>query len=79
MLTRSLLKVDKCLVTNADFSLTMHGYSSHTYQLQYRDDLGTGSWQNISSPVNGADAVFTLTHSSGVGAGKRCYRVSVSP
>jgi hypothetical protein len=79
VLTRSLLKVDNCQVTSADFTLSMHGYSGHTYQLQYRDDLGTGSWQNISSPVNGADAVFTLTHSGGAAAGKGFYRVSVSP
>jgi len=79
VITRSLLKVDSCQVTNADFTLTMHGYSGHTYQLQYRNDLGTGSWQNISSPVIGADTGFTLTHSGGAAGGKGFYRVSVSP
>lgn len=79
VLTRNLLKVDSCQVINSNFSLSMHGYSGHAYQLQYRDDLCAGSWQNVGIPVNGADAVFTLTHSGGVAGGKRFYRVSVSP
>jgi hypothetical protein len=79
VLTRSLLKVDNCRVINSDFSLSMHGYSGHAYQLQYCDNLGAGGWQNVGSPVNGADAAITLTHPGGVAAGRRFYRVSVSP
>ena len=74
---RSLLRVDSVEPSGADFKVKIQGYTGHNYQLQYRDDLSGGTWQNIGMAVAGADALITFTHPSGGTAGQRYYRVAV--
>jgi hypothetical protein len=77
ILDRSLIRVTSPAVVEPDFQVTIQGYPEHTYQLQYRDDMLSGSWANIGSSMAGADAPITFTHASGATAGQRFYRVAV--
>jgi hypothetical protein len=69
--------------TNATLSFTITstndagGYPGHNYQLQYRDSLLNGTWQNIGVPDAGANAPITLTHTGGATAQQRFCRVAV--
>jgi len=49
----------------------------HTYQLQYRDDLTSGSWSNTGSPQlgTGGSLQFGITPTTGVP--KRFYRILI--
>lgn len=79
VLDRSAIKVDSAETAGSDFEATIYGYAGHRYQLQYRNDLLNGSWENVGAPVAGADALITLTHPSGANAPIRLYRVAVDP
>jgi hypothetical protein len=64
-------------VSGADVLVTIEGYTSHNYQLQTRDGLTSGSWQDVGSPVAGADAPIVFTHTNGAGSQQHLYRVRV--
>jgi hypothetical protein len=77
VLDRSLVRVTAAAVNGADFQATIQGYNGHTYQLQFRDEVTSGSWTNIGAAVAGTNAPVTLTHTSGAAATKRFYRIAV--
>jgi hypothetical protein len=77
VLDRSLVQVSSAQVSGSDFQVSIQGYRGHNYQLQYRDDLSGGMWQNVGASVAGANALITFTHTSGATAGQRFYRVAV--
>jgi hypothetical protein len=77
ILDRSLIRVTSPVVVGSDFHVNIQGYTEHRYQLQCRDDLSSGTWQNLGVSVAGAGAPVTFTHSSGAMAGHRFYRVTV--
>jgi hypothetical protein len=77
VLDRSLIRVASAAVNGPDIQVTIQGYTGHNYQLQYRDSLLAGTWQNVGVPVAGADAPITLTHTGGATAQQRFYRVAV--
>ena len=77
VLDRSAIRVVSAGVNAPDFEVTIQGYTGHSYQLQYCDDLTSGTWASIGSSVAGADAPITLTHPDGATAEKRFYRVAV--
>ena len=79
VLTRSLIKLGQCQLSNSDFTVTMQSYSGHTYQLQCRDSLTAGNWQDVGGAVAGNDASILLAQPGGIGATARFYRVTVSP
>ena len=77
ILDRSLIQLNSFGVNGSDVQVKIQGYRGHAYQLQCRDDLSSGTWQNIGIPVGGADALITLTHTNGASAQQRFYRVAV--
>jgi hypothetical protein len=77
VLDRSLIEVDSVEVSGSDLQVKIQGYRGHNYQLQYRDDLSGGSWQNAGTFVGGSDALLTLTHTGGATGQQRFYRVAV--
>jgi hypothetical protein len=77
VLDRSLIRVASAAANGPDIQVTIQGYTDHNYQLQYRDSLLDGTWQNIGVPVAGANAPITLTHADGATAQQRFYRVMV--
>jgi len=79
VLTRSLIKLGQCQFSNSVFTVTMQSYSGHIYQLQYRDSLTAGNWQDVGGAVAGNDASILLAQSGGIGATARFYRVALSP
>lgn len=44
---------------------------------EYTPNTTSGSWQNVGSPVAGADAPIIFTHTNGAGSQQRLYRVRV--
>ena len=48
------------------------------YQVQYRTNLVTGSWQNLGSPILGTNTTIGITDATSNGPA-RFYRVTVSP
>jgi len=79
VLDHSAVAVKSVWIENSDVKLTIQGYQGHNYQLQVRQDLSSGSWTNIGSPIPGADAAITLIHSGGRTSSKGFYRVLVTP
>jgi hypothetical protein len=79
VLDRSLVRINAANVSTNGFNLTIQGYLGHTYQLQYRDNLSSGGWQNWGAPLAGNDAFITFTDSSGVTGSNRFYRVAIGP
>lgn len=79
ILDRSLITINSFGLSGTNFSATIQGYHQHNYQLQYCDDLASANWQNIGTPVAGANAPINFSHTGGAGAQQRYYRVAVNP
>lgn len=78
VLDRNSIMITSYGLSGANFTATIQGYIGHTYQLQYRDDLTNGSWQNVGSPVSGTGAPINFTHPNGATAPQRLYRIAVN-
>ena len=79
VLDRSLIRISSAKVNGLNFQATIQGYSGHNYQLQYRDDLTSGSRQDIGASIPGAGSLITLIHTGGNTNQQRHYRVAVNP
>jgi len=79
VLDRSLIRLGQGQVSGNDFIVNVQTYSGHAYQLQCRDSLTTGSWQNVGSALIGNGTSTYLIHPGGRSASQRFYRLSVSP
>jgi hypothetical protein len=55
------------------------GYTGHNYQLQYSDNLGPAVWANLGTAQAGAQAPLVFTHTNGMAADQRFYRLAVNP
>jgi len=77
VLDGSLILITGYEVSGTDVSVSIQGYNGHLYQLQFRDDLTSGGWENVGTAVAGANAPITFTHSNGAGVQRRHYRVVV--
>jgi len=79
ILHRSLIAIGSFGVSGTNFTATIQGYPGHYYQLQYRDELTSGSWQNVGLSVADAGVPINFTHNGGGSGQQRFYRVAVSP
>jgi hypothetical protein len=77
VLDRSLIRVNSAEPDGSDIKVKIQGYAGHGYQLQYRDSLSGGAWSNVGAAVAGTNAPIVLTHSGGLVAEQRFYRVAV--
>jgi pectate lyase len=77
VLDRSLIRLLDPGIVGPDFQVRIDGYIGHNYQLQTREHLSGGTWQNVGTFVAGANARITFNHPDGVIAGQRFYRVAV--
>lgn len=64
--------------SGANFTVTVKGYSGHTYQLQRANTL-TGSWTSTGTSQSGTGSTLTLTDVGGATGPSRFYRVVVTP
>jgi len=78
VLDRSLIVITSFGVNGTNFNATIQGYAGHIYQLQYRDELASGTWQNLGAAVTGANTAIVFTHPNGATALQRYYRVAVN-
>jgi hypothetical protein len=78
VLDRSAIQITSTAVNGPDVQVAIQGYTGHSYQLQYRDSLSNGTWQNVGVSVAGANAPIVLTHTGGATAQQRFYRVAVN-
>ncbi|MFO1488340.1 MAG: immunoglobulin domain-containing protein, partial [Verrucomicrobiota bacterium] len=79
ILDRSLVVITSHSLAGANFTVTLQGYLGHTYQLQYRDDFTSGSWQNVGTAAAGAGVPLPLVHANGANTSMRYYRVMIDP
>ena len=77
ILDRSLIVMTEYGVSGTNFTATIQGYPGHNYQLQYRDAITSGTWQNVGSPVAGANIPIVFTHPNGAASQQRFYRMTV--
>jgi hypothetical protein len=77
VLDRSLIVMTAYGLSGTNFTATLQGYAGHNYQLQYRDALNGGTWQNVGTAIAGANAPIIFTHPDGAAGQQRYYRVSV--
>ena len=45
------------------FSVTIHGYTGHTYRLQSSATLNNATWHNVGPPQDGTGSILTFTDS----------------
>jgi alpha-L-rhamnosidase len=79
VLDRSAIKIELCSIKVRDFSVTIMGYTGHSYQLQYSNDLPAASWTNLGAAQIGNQTPLVFTHTNGVAAYNGFYRVAVDP
>jgi hypothetical protein len=77
VLDRTLVQISSATLNTSNFNLTIQGYAAHNYQLQYRDDLVSGSWTNQGTAIAGTNAPIHFIDSTSAGAQRRFYRVAV--
>jgi hypothetical protein len=73
---QSALKISSISRISGGFALRFNGIAGHSYTIQYRNSLSTGSWQklaDVSSLVVNSDVVVNDT--SGAGLSTRFYRL----
>ena len=77
ILDRSVLHVASVKANGTNLEATIQGYTGHNYQLQCRNDLSSGTWQNVGTPVAGTNAPIVLILAGGAVVVQRFYRVAV--
>jgi hypothetical protein len=73
------LKLLSSSKAGAAFSLTIKGYSGHTYQLQRTSSTGLSGWVDIGAVQTGTGGNLTFTDTTGATLVRRFYRVKVTP
>lgn len=73
----SVVKTTSASLANGAFTLTVNGYSGHTYQLQSSPSLADVPFTNVGAPLSGTTgSVLTFTDNNPSGA-RKFYRVQV--
>jgi hypothetical protein len=75
----SSAKITSVQISGSGTTLSAQTYTGHTYQLQTRDSLTSGTWQNIGAAQNGNNAVQSFTDPNGGVNAKGFYRLQISP
>ena len=75
--------------TGNNFTATILSFTGHSYQLQSRSSLVTGTWTPVGSPQNGmsvmngngtiSGTILYLTDSDGATGGAKFYRIQIWP
>ena len=74
-----MIKTNSATLANGAFTVTVNGYSGHTYQLQSSASLTDGSFADVGSPQSGTTgSVLTFTDNN-PSATQNFYRVRVDP
>jgi RHS repeat-associated protein len=64
--------------SNSVVSLTWSSISGRAYQLQSKDDLGSGGWSDVGSPIVATSSLVTASDSR-IPINQRFYRVMLMP
>jgi hypothetical protein len=64
------------LLTDAGLVLTWPGSANQTYQLEFKDDLGTGSWLSLGAPLIGTGNSLSVTNAITLST-QRFYRLRI--
>lgn len=73
------LELDSFGISGSNFTVSLMTYEGHNYQLEWSPDMSPGSWTLLGSPIAGDGTVKPFTHTGGVGATPKFYRVVVTP
>lgn len=73
---QSLLKITSVTRITGGFALRFNGIAGHSYTVQYRNSLSTGSWQKLSDVATlGVNSSVVVNDTSGAGLSTRFYRL----
>jgi autotransporter-associated beta strand protein len=75
----SSVKISQITSVGADIRIFINSVPGHSYQLQRRTSLTTGTWTNVGSPLPGNGSILTLAEVGGASGSQGFYRVLVSP
>ena len=64
--------------TSTNVVLSWDSTSGATYQLQYKDNLGSGTWLPLGAPVPGTGATLSITNDF-TQSSQRFYRLEILP
>jgi autotransporter-associated beta strand protein len=78
VLDSSLVRTSSVSMTGATFTVTITGYTGHSYQLEGADTLD-GPWTPIGTLHPGGGGVITLDDNGGATGAQKFYRVNVAP
>jgi len=68
----------KLAISGSNLNITVpSSVSSISYQLQYSDDLSSGSWQNLGSPQNGTGGELIITTPYNPSVPRRFFRLKL--
>jgi hypothetical protein len=73
---QSLLKITSVTRITGGFALRFNGIAGHSYTVQYRNSLSTGSWQKLSDVATlSANSNVVVNDTAGAGLSTRFYRL----
>jgi hypothetical protein len=80
VLTSSSVQPQTVTMSGSNFTLTIHGYAQHTYQLQSTASLvAPVTWTNVGAAQVGTGSSLTFTDTGGAGGTQGFYQIMVSP
>jgi hypothetical protein len=65
-------------VGTTNLSLSWIGQNGQTYQVEYKDDLGPGTWQPLGNPMLGTGAPLSFNADLRTSS-QRFFRLRISP
>jgi autotransporter-associated beta strand protein len=77
VLDASAVRIQSAAKNGTSFTVTIQGYTGHTYQLKRSETLD-GVWMPVGPAQSGNDSVLTFTDSESAGD-RMFYRVTVAP
>ncbi|MES2438775.1 MAG: T9SS C-terminal target domain-containing protein [Verrucomicrobiota bacterium] len=78
VLDSSSVRVAAAGRSGQNFTVTIHGYEGHGYQMQAADTL-TGPWTAVGAKQSGFGSTLTFTDNGGATGARKFYRISVFP
>jgi len=80
VLTPADVRISAAGVSGNDIVVKLPSFTSHTFQLQRRDSLATGSWTNLGATQAGTGGILTFTDTGSMtNAPARFYRIRLVP
>ena len=71
----STLTIDSLQLAGADVRIKFMTQTNKLYGVDYRNDLASGSWTNLTNNVAGTGSLMTITDPGAISRARRFYRI----